>query len=65
MIEKYKSNRDYERELRRHARDEAALVAAFGENMSIFESVWYGRREATPGLLQYFSGNVNRISVRA
>ncbi len=51
-IARYKSNGDYRRELCRKARNEAALLRAFQENVSALESVWYGRHEATPEILR-------------
>ncbi|MBN2308163.1 MAG: hypothetical protein JXR94_04285, partial [Candidatus Hydrogenedentes bacterium] len=60
-IAKFKSNRDYERELIRRAHAEPAVVAAFGQNMGLFESVWYGTHEITRSRLDAFVQNHERI----
>jgi hypothetical protein len=41
-IEKFKSNRDYEIELRRRAHQKKGLLPAFSKSREIFERVWYG-----------------------
>ena len=60
-LAKFKSNRDYERELdrRRHALPE--LTTRFSENVSMFDGVWYGLHEVTREMLDRFAGNVERI----
>lgn len=60
-LARFKSNRDYERELLRRAHALGPLPALFADNVSAFERVWYGRHEATPDLLGVFIGNVERI----
>jgi hypothetical protein len=60
-IARHKSNRDYDRELRRRARAHLALLAAFDENLLAFERAWYGRHEVTPGDFASFTGNHERI----
>jgi hypothetical protein len=60
-IARHKSNRDYERELRRRARDRAPLLGAFDENLGAFERSWYGRHEVTPDGYRHFEGNFDRI----
>lgn len=60
-IARYKSNRDYQRELGRRARSNADLLAAFGENVTLFEGVWYGAHETTEENLRRFSSNFDRI----
>jgi hypothetical protein len=60
-IARHKSNRDYDRELRRRARAHVALLAAFDENLLAFERAWYGRHEVTPGDFASFTGNHERI----
>ncbi|HYG77779.1 MAG TPA: DUF4129 domain-containing protein [Planctomycetota bacterium] len=64
VIVKSKSNREYERELRRRAKDKAELLSAFEENLAMFERVWYGRLTATQELLQHFTGNLKRMTVQ-
>jgi hypothetical protein len=60
-IARHKSNRDYERELRRRARDRAGLLGAFDENLGAFERAWYGRHEVTPDGYRHFERNFDRI----
>jgi hypothetical protein len=60
-IARYKSNRDYHRELQRRARSREALLAAFEENLQAFERSWYGQHEVTRDLLTRFSQNLETI----
>lgn len=60
-LARHKSNRDYDRELRRRARAEAELLAAFGQNLLSFERSWYGDHPVTPEILGEFSANLERI----
>ncbi len=60
-IARYKSNRDYQRELQRRARSREALLAAFEENLQAFERSWYGQHEVTRDLLARFSQNLETI----
>jgi len=60
-ITRYKSNRDYEKELRRRARSLPELQNAFSENSLIFDCSWYGRHEVTDEVLARFQGNLERI----
>ncbi len=60
-IARHKSNRDYDLELRRRARTREELLAAFRENLTAFESAWYGRHAVTPDTFARFSGNLERI----
>lgn len=60
-IARHKSNRDYDLELRRRARSREELLVAFRENLTSFESSWYGRHEVTPDLFMRFSSNLERI----
>lgn len=64
-LAKFKSNRDYERELRRRAHALAEVPVVFAENVSIFERVWYGLHEVTPAMLDDFSRKVERIKAGA
>ncbi len=61
IIAKFKSNRDYERELHRRARALPDLMAAFGENVTIFDRVWYGMHKVTHDILAVFTTNFERI----
>lgn len=60
-IARYKSNRDYDHELRRRARGNADLLTAFDANLVAFEAAWYGEHDVTPGTLDGFSQNLERI----
>ncbi len=62
-ISRAKSNRDYLRELSRRARSVPELIAAFGDNVSVFDRVWYGMHEVTRGMFDQFRGNLERIRV--
>jgi hypothetical protein len=41
-IERYKSNREYEDELRRRAHEHRELIATFSNSLNVFERIWYG-----------------------
>ena len=60
-ITRYKSNRDYQRELRRRARTQEELLDAFRDSVSIFEGVWYGSHATTGEIFTQFSANIERI----
>lgn len=60
-IARHKSNRDYERELRRRARDRAPLLDAFDDNRLAIERAWYGRHEVTAEHFAAFQRNLERI----
>jgi hypothetical protein len=61
VILRHKTNRDYERELRRRARDRTPLLTAFDQNLSSFERSWYGNHEVTSERLDQFEGNLDQI----
>lgn len=60
-IARFKSNRDYENELRRRAHAIPNLLPVFGENLSVFERIWYGMHEVNRELVQHFAANVDKI----
>jgi hypothetical protein len=60
-IASFKSNREYENELRRRAHSLPQLLPAFGRNVAIFERVWYGTHSVSDELLQEFSANMQLI----
>jgi hypothetical protein len=60
-IARFKSNRDYEYELRRRAHTVPNLLPVFGENLSVFERIWYGMHEVNRDLVDQFAANVERI----
>jgi hypothetical protein len=60
-IARFKSNRDYEIELRRRAHAIPGMLALFGENLFIFERIWYGMHDVNRELVQQFASTVDRI----
>ena len=60
-IAKFKSNRDYERELGRRGHSLPELLSSFGENVVVFDRSWYGMHEVDAGLVGQFVANVERI----
>jgi hypothetical protein len=60
-LAKFKSNRDYERELQRRSHALPEVNALFSHNVATFDRVWYGLHEVNPELVQHFRGNVERI----
>jgi len=60
-LAKFKSNRDYERELLRRSHALQEVPRVFSENVSVFERSWYGLHEVTTEVLDHFAGNVERI----
>jgi hypothetical protein len=60
-LAKFKSNRDYERELRRRGHSFPALLALFGENVLVIDRVWYGLHQASGEQVNRFAANVERI----
>jgi hypothetical protein len=64
-IARYKSNRDYERELLRRGHAIADLLPIFRENVSIFERIWYGMHEVNRELVHQFATNVDKIKTAA
>ncbi len=57
----FKSNREYEAELRRRARAESEVQNAFSENVAVFDWAWYGLHEVTQDALVQFQFNLARI----
>ena len=60
-IARFKSNRDYERELLRRSHALPELTQHFSANVHVFDRVWYGQHDIDPDLLQQFRLNVERI----
>ena len=63
-LAKFKSNRDYEQELRRRGHALPELPPLFSENVSVFDRVWYGMHEATEELVNRFIVRVERLCGR-
>lgn len=60
-IARFKSNREYELELRRRGHSLPELLASFGENVLVFDRSWYGLRDVGPETVSQFFSNVERI----
>ena len=60
-LARFKSNRDYERELGRRGRAFPELLATFTGNVGVFDRVWYGLHEVNAPLLEEFAARVERI----
>jgi hypothetical protein len=60
-LAKFKSNRDYERELSRRGHSFPELRAVFEENVVVFDRIWYGLHEINRDLVGRFAENVARI----
>ncbi len=60
-IARFKSNRDYERELLRRSHALPELTQHFSANVLVFDRVWYGRHDIDAELLQQFRAQVERI----
>jgi hypothetical protein len=60
-ITRSKSNRDYELELRRRGHSIPELPALFGENVGIFDRIWYGLHDVNTDLVRHFVGNLERM----
>ena len=60
-IAKFKSNMDYQRELARRCHSMPRLLDAFGRNVGVFESVWYGTRETTNRMIEAFLADQRTI----
>ncbi len=61
-IARHKSNRDYQGELRRRARDRAGLQDIFGRLVAQFERVWYGSHAPDDLLLADFQNDRARLA---
>ena len=60
-IARFKSNREYERELLRRGHSFPELLSVFGQNISVFEAIWYGMHEVSPDSVNQFAVNVDKI----
>ena len=56
-----KTNREYERELRRRARNSPEAPALFRQNLSVFERCWYGEHLAGPEEIEQFRRQALRM----
>lgn len=60
-IARFKSNREYERELRRRGHSFPEMLSVFGQNISAFEASWYGMHEVSTDSINQFALNVEKI----
>jgi hypothetical protein len=60
-LARFKSNRDYERELLRRSHALPEVARLFSENVSVFDGIWYGLHEVTDESVAAFRANVERI----
>jgi len=60
-LAKFKSNRDYERELLRRGHALAEIPTMFAANVSEFDRVWYGNHAVDGEIVGRFASNVERI----
>ena len=60
-IESYKSNRDYEHELKRRAHEHLELINMFSANLNVFERAWYGMHRIARSEFDRFARNQQRI----
>lgn len=60
-IARFKSNRDYERELLRKAHALPLTTSAFSQNVRAFERVWYGQHAATPAGVADFRAALDEL----
>ena len=64
-LAKFKSNRDYERELARRGHMLADLFAVFAENVVAFDRAWYGLHAVDAEAVGRFASNVEKIRTAA
>lgn len=64
-VARFKSNRDYTRELQLKARALAELRSAFSENVGLFERAWYGLHEIGREASDRFLANYERITLQS
>jgi hypothetical protein len=60
-IARAKSNREYEAEARRRARDRAGVLEAFSANIGLFERAWYGMHDVGAEGVARFREDHDRI----
>jgi hypothetical protein len=64
-IAHFKSNRDYENELRRRGHSIPELLSLFAENLLMLERIWYGLHTVDREQVLRFATNVDRIKTAA
>lgn len=63
-LARFKSNLDYEREIRRRTHSDREILEPFHDNLLRFERVWYGRHALDAQGLSEFETNLHRILAR-
>ncbi len=61
VIQLFKSNRDYLREVQRRQHAFPEMQNPFLQNIRLFEQSWYGEYDVTPEILESFTQNQERI----
>lgn len=61
-VARFKSNRDYCGELSLKARSMPTVIEAFGENVGLFEWVWYGLHDIGDEAVERFTENYEKIT---
>ena len=61
VIARFKSDREYERELKRFAHALPEVISSFAANLDLFERAWYGRLEPGREAVDTFMANNERI----
>lgn len=60
-LAQFKSNLEYERELRRRAHALPSLLSLFDENLAVLERVWYGRHAVDAQDVHRFTANLEQM----
>ena len=60
-IARFKSNREYARELQRRAHSRPEAVRTFWADVDTFDAVWYGRLDPDPPMIADFQADLERI----
>jgi len=63
-LARFKSNRDYSRELERRAHAFPELPGLFSDNVSVFDRIWYGMHEIDSDLVNQFLARVETIKTK-
>lgn len=61
-VARYKSNRDYQAEVDRRAKDRPDLIGAFGESVRKFERIWYGEHPVDEQAAMHFVELCERLA---
>jgi hypothetical protein len=65
VLHRGKSDLDYERELRRRARQRPAILDAFRQNLTLFERGWYGMYDVDLATIHKIEANLETLRPRA